>query len=81
MAGPNPDPWSEGGTLGAMPNVGPMELIILVVVVLLVFGSKRFPEIGRAVGGGMREFKDSVTGKDEKPSIDADDSTGADRDR
>ncbi len=81
MAGPTPDPQSDDGTLGPMPNVGPMELIILVVVVLLVFGSKRFPEIGRAVGGGMREFKNSVTGKDEKPSIDADGSTGSDRDR
>ncbi len=64
-----------------VPNVGPMELIILVVIVLLVFGSRRLPEIGRSLGGGMREFKDSVTGKDEKPSIEADGSTGADRDR
>ena len=64
-----------------MPNVGPTELIILVVIVLLVFGSRKLPEIGRAMGGGIREFKDSVTGKDEKPSIEADGSTGADRDR
>lgn len=47
-----------------MPNVGPWELIILVVVLLLVFGAKRLPEIGRSMGKGMREFKDSVTGKD-----------------
>ena len=50
-----------------MPNVGPWEIIILVVVLLLVFGSRRLPEIGRSVGKGMREFKQSVTGKDEKP--------------
>ena len=48
-----------------MPNLGPWEIIILVVVLLLVFGSRRLPEIGRSVGKGMREFKQSVTGKDE----------------
>jgi len=53
-----------------MPNVSPWELIILVVVLLLVFGSRRLPEIGRSVGKGMREFKNSVTGKDEQPELD-----------
>ena len=48
-----------------MPNIGPWEIIILVVVLLLVFGSRRLPEIGRSVGKGMREFKQSVTGNDE----------------
>ncbi len=52
-----------------MPNVSPWEIIILVVVLLLVFGSRRLPEIGRSVGKGMREFKNSVTGKDEKPEL------------
>ena len=51
-----------------MPNISPTEIIILVVVLLLVFGSRRLPEIGRSVGKGMREFKNSVTGKDEEPS-------------
>jgi sec-independent protein translocase protein TatA len=46
--------------------LGPWEIIILVVIVLLIFGPKRLPEIGRGLGKGMREFKDSVTGKDEK---------------
>jgi sec-independent protein translocase protein TatA len=45
---------------------GPWEIVILVLVVLLVFGPKRIPEIGRGLGKGMREFKDSVTGKEEK---------------
>ena len=40
------------------------ELIILLVVLLLVFGAKRLPEMGRSLGKGMREFKDSVTGND-----------------
>ena len=40
-------------------------MLILLVVVLLVFGPKRLPEMGRSLGRGMREFKDSITGKDE----------------
>jgi sec-independent protein translocase protein TatA len=46
-----------------MPNIGPLEIIIVLVVVLLIFGPKRLPQLGRSLGGGMREFKDSVTGK------------------
>jgi sec-independent protein translocase protein TatA len=41
------------------------ELLILLVVLLLVFGAKRLPEMGRSLGKGMREFKDSVSGIDE----------------
>jgi sec-independent protein translocase protein TatA len=52
-----------------MPNISPTEIIILVVVLLLVFGSRKLPEIGRSVGKGMREFKQSVTGKDERPEL------------
>ena len=48
-----------------MPNIGPLELIIVLVIVLLIFGAKRLPEVGRGLGTGMREFKDSVTGKDD----------------
>ncbi|HEY1597149.1 MAG TPA: twin-arginine translocase TatA/TatE family subunit [Thermoleophilaceae bacterium] len=47
-----------------MPNIGPVEIIIVVVILLLVFGTKRLPEAGKNLGKGMREFKDSVTGKD-----------------
>ena len=46
-------------------QIGATELIILLVVLLLVFGPKRLPEMGRSVGRGIREFKDSVSG-DEK---------------
>jgi sec-independent protein translocase protein TatA len=49
--------------------IGTPELIIIMVVLLLLFGAKRLPEMGRSVGRGMREFKDAVTG-DEKPSSD-----------
>jgi sec-independent protein translocase protein TatA len=56
-----------------MPNIGPLEIIIVLVVVLIIFGPKRLPELGRSMGRGMREFKDSVTGKDDdkKPEITA----------
>lgn len=51
-----------------MPGwLGPWELALLAFILLLVFGSKRLPEIGRSLGRGMREFKDSITGADEKP--------------
>ena len=50
-----------------MPNIGPLELIIVLAIVLLIFGPKRLPGLGRQLGRGMREFKDSVTGKDEEP--------------
>ena len=45
-----------------MPNIGPMELIIVLVIVLVIFGPKRLPSLGRQLGSGMREFKDSITG-------------------
>jgi sec-independent protein translocase protein TatA len=47
-----------------MGPVGPLELIIVLVIVLVIFGPKRLPSLGRQLGSGMREFKDSVTGKD-----------------
>lgn len=46
-----------------MPNIGVPELLILLVILLLVFGPKRLPGLGRQLGSGMREFKDSITGK------------------
>jgi TatA/E family protein of Tat protein translocase len=42
------------------------ELMILLVVLLLIFGARRLPEMGRSLGKGMREFKDAVTGVEEK---------------
>ena len=45
-----------------MPNIGPLELVVLLVIVLLIFGPKRLPGLGRQLGSGMREFKESITG-------------------
>jgi sec-independent protein translocase protein TatA len=47
-----------------MPGfIGVPELLILFAVLLLIFGPKRIPEMGRSLGRGMREFKDSITGR------------------
>jgi sec-independent protein translocase protein TatA len=45
-------------------NFGVWEILLLVFVILLIFGPKRLPEMGRSLGRGMREFKDSITGRD-----------------
>lgn len=45
-----------------MGDIGPLEIVLLLVLALLLFGAKRLPEIGRSLGTGMREFKDSVSG-------------------
>lgn len=45
-----------------MPNIGPLEIVFLLLLALLLFGAKRLPEIGRSLGTGMREFKDSISG-------------------
>lgn len=45
-------------------GIGPLELIIVLVIILVIFGPKRLPQAGRALGQGLREFKDSVTSKD-----------------
>ena len=55
-----------------MPNIGPMELIIVLVIVLVIFGPKRLPGLGRQIGGGMREFKDAISGKDKEHDEDDD---------
>jgi sec-independent protein translocase protein TatA len=52
-------------------GIGPLELIIVLVIALVVFGPKRLPDLGRSLGTGMREFKDSITGSskdDDDPS-------------
>ena len=56
-----------------LPEIGITGLIVILIVALLVFGPKRLPEIGRSLGKGMREFKDSITGShdDEKAELPA----------
>jgi sec-independent protein translocase protein TatA len=47
----------------------PIHIAFLVVILLLVFGAKRLPEIGRSLGSGMREFKDSISGEAKPPAL------------
>ena len=46
-----------------MPNIGPLELAIVLIIALVVFGPKRLPELGRSLGKGIREFRGSVSGE------------------
>ena len=46
-------------------SIGWQGLVVILIILLLVFGPKRLPEMGRSLGRGMREFKDSVTGRDD----------------
>jgi sec-independent protein translocase protein TatA len=53
-------------------GIGPLELVIVLVIVLVIFGPKRLPGLGRQLGGGIKEFKDSLTSKT-RDDEDADD--------
>jgi sec-independent protein translocase protein TatA len=53
-----------------MPNIGPMELVIVLVIALVVLGPKRLPDAGKAVGKGMREFKESLSGNSRDDDVD-----------
>jgi sec-independent protein translocase protein TatA len=53
-----------------MPNVGPLEIAVVLIIVLIIFGPKRLPELGQSMGRGIREFKSSLSGdsKEEQDS-------------
>lgn len=55
-----------------MPGIGIPELIIVLVILLVIFGPKRLPSLGRSLGSGMKEFKDSISGKSEDDGDEAD---------
>ena len=57
-------------------GLGPLELAIILLIVLVIVGGKRLPQLGRQLGGGVREFKDTVTKKADK-HFDDDDTTSA----
>src|SRR3954469_19547938 len=61
----------------AMPNVGPLEIAVVLIIVLIIFGPKRLPELGQSMGRGIREFKNSLSGdKDEKENDSPDERGG-----
>jgi sec-independent protein translocase protein TatA len=53
-----------------MPNIGPLEIAIVLIIVLIIFGPKRLPELGRSMGRGIREFKGSLSGDSDKDDVD-----------
>ena len=59
-------------------SIGPLEIILVIVVLLVIFGPKRLPSLGKSLGTGMREFKDSITGEDKRRD-EHDDATGRPR--
>jgi sec-independent protein translocase protein TatA len=52
-----------------MPNIGPLEIAIVLVIVLVVFGPKRLPELGKSVGEGIKGFRGAMSGDDDKDSV------------
>lgn len=48
-------------------GIGPLELIIVLLIVVFVFGAGKLPEVGAGLGRGIREFKDSITGRSDTP--------------
>ena len=64
-------------SLAVFQSIGPLELLIVLAVVLVIFGPKRLPALGRQLGSGMREFKDSIARKADDDEDEHDDDTGA----
>jgi sec-independent protein translocase protein TatA len=62
-----------------MPNVGPMELVLVLAIALIVLGPKKLPEVGRSLGKGMREFKESLSGDAHDPHDEDDEPATIDR--
>lgn len=52
-----------------MPNIGPMELIVVAIVALVILGPKRLPSAARSLGDGMRGFKETLSGHDPRKAL------------
>lgn len=59
-----------------MPNIGPVEIIIVLLIVVLLFGVGRIGRIGGELGKSIREFRKGIQGDDEKPATPEDTKTG-----
>jgi sec-independent protein translocase protein TatA len=55
-----------------MPNIGPLEIAVVLIIVLIIFGPKRLPELGQSMGRGIREFRNSISGDKDKDKDDPD---------
>ena len=67
------------GLIPGFPTVGGPELIILLVIVLLLFGAKRIPELARGLGSGVREFRQGIQGKSDEEKKDEELADGTDK--
>ena len=63
-------------SLAVFQSIGPLELLIVLGIVLLIFGPKRLPSLGRQLGAGMREFKDSISKRGDREDDDDGDDGG-----
>ena len=54
--------------------VGPMELPVIVLIIVIIFGARRLPELGKSLGEGIKNFKKSIGGKEEEPKPPTDES-------
>jgi sec-independent protein translocase protein TatA len=54
-----------------MPNIGPMEIVVVLIIALVVFGPKRLPELGKSLGRGIQEFKGTIGGSDKPEAIES----------
>jgi sec-independent protein translocase protein TatA len=51
-----------------MPRLGMGELVVILIIVVVLFGANRLPQLGKGLGEGIRSFKKSFSGEEEKPS-------------
>ena len=59
-----------------IPNIGPLEIALVLIIALVVFGPKKLPELGRSAGKGFREFKGSLNGEEPERAEEAAPATG-----
>lgn len=57
---------NTGVQLAIIPNVGPWELALILLIVLIIFGANKLPKIAKDLGSGIREFKKSISGESDK---------------
>ena len=54
---------AESASLVGVANVGPMEVVVVLIIALMIFGPKRLPEMGKSLGKGMRDFRSALAGE------------------
>ncbi len=66
-----------------MPSIGPLELVIVLIIALVIFGPKRLPDLGRSLGNGIREFRSSVSGekREDDGPVEIEDGVGVEEDQ